>query len=142
MSRFSGAPIIVPVDMSPESLAAVEVALQVADASNSVHVLLVLPEPHSTYSDPLWEAIDRSKRRNAALEELRSALGEQKYAEVKLCVEFGDPGGCITNHAEATRAKLIVLPSHGRSGIKRLLVGSVAERVTRLSHCPVLVLKT
>jgi nucleotide-binding universal stress UspA family protein len=34
------------------------------------------------------------------------------------------------------------LPSHGRRGVKRLLLGSVAERVTRLAHCPVLVLRS
>ena len=36
---------------------------------------------------------------------------------------------------------LIVLPSHGRSGVQRLLIGSTAERVVRLAHCPVLVLR-
>jgi nucleotide-binding universal stress UspA family protein len=33
------------------------------------------------------------------------------------------------------------MPSHGRTGLQRLLIGSTAERVVRLSHCPVLVLK-
>jgi nucleotide-binding universal stress UspA family protein len=36
---------------------------------------------------------------------------------------------------------LIVMPSHGRSGVPRLLIGSVAERVLRLAHCPVLILR-
>ena len=45
------------------------------------------------------------------------------------------------NKADEWGADLIVMPSHGRSGVKRLLIGSVAERVVRLAHCPVLVLR-
>ena len=43
--------------------------------------------------------------------------------------------------AQEKHAELIVIPSHGRTGITRLLIGSVAERVVRLAHCPVLVLR-
>ena len=142
MARVSDAPVVVPVDMSAESLAAVDVALQIANSPDRIHVLRVLHEPHSSYSDALGEAIDHSKWRNWALEELKVSLADEKYADVKLCVEFGDPGHRITEHADAIRAQLIVIPSHGRRGIQRLLVGSVAERVTRLAHCPVLVLRS
>lgn len=142
MHPFSHAPIVVPVDMSDESLAAVDVALQIADKPAHVHVLRVLHEPPSSYPDALWAAIDHSKRRNAALEALRKSLASEQSADVKLCVEFGDPGHCVAEHADAIRAKLIVMPSHGRRGVKRLLLGSVAERVTRLAHCPVLVLRS
>ena len=142
MQAFSEAPVVVPVDMSDESLAAVEVALQIADRPAYVHVLRVLHEPQSSYPDALWAAIDHSKRRNAALEELQKSLAGEQYADVKLCVEFGDPGHRVAEHADAIRAKLIVMPSHGRRGVKRLLLGSVAERVTRLARCPVLVLRS
>jgi nucleotide-binding universal stress UspA family protein len=57
-------------------------------------------------------------------------------------VAFGDPGQRITAYAEEVGADVIVMPSHGRTGLKRLLLGSVAERVLRLAHCPVLVLKS
>ena len=43
--------------------------------------------------------------------------------------------------ASSEQAELIVLSSHGRTGISRLLIGSVAEKVVRLAHCPVLVLR-
>ncbi|MBI2480643.1 MAG: universal stress protein [Planctomycetia bacterium] len=86
--------------------------------------------------------MDHAKWRNAAIEELKASFADEKYAELKLYAEFGDPGHRIAEHADAIRAQLIVMPSHGRRGIKRLLVGSVAERVTRLSHCPVLVLRS
>jgi nucleotide-binding universal stress UspA family protein len=56
-------------------------------------------------------------------------------------VRFGDPGREIAAHAEELHAELIVMPSHGRTGLSRLFIGSVAERVVRLAHCPVLILK-
>ncbi|HCK41739.1 MAG TPA: hypothetical protein DHW22_08920 [Planctomycetaceae bacterium] len=49
----------------------------------------------------------------------------------------GDPGHNITDYAKEIGAGLIVMPSHGRTRLKRMLIGSVAERVVRLAHCPV-----
>ncbi len=142
MNPFSEGTVVVPVDMSPESLAGVDVALQIADAPDRIHVLLVLHEPQPEHHGALGEAIDHAKWRNEALEQLGACLAAEEYSGLKLCVDFGDPGHRIAEHAEAIRAKLIVMPSHGRRGIKRMLVGSVAERVTRLSQCPVLVLRS
>jgi len=60
---------------------------------------------------------------------------------VTIKVLFGDPGHQITDYADQVAAKLIIMPSHGRSGILRVLLGSVTDRVVRLAHCPVLVLR-
>jgi nucleotide-binding universal stress UspA family protein len=46
----------------------------------------------------------------------------------------------IAEYAKKKKADLIVVPSLGQTGLKRLLIGSVAERVVRLAHCPMLVL--
>ena len=73
---------------------------------------------------------------------LRERLDDDKYKSVQIDIVFGDAGHEIANLAERRGAELIVLPSHGRTGIKRLLIGSVAERVVRLAHCPVLVLRS
>ena len=54
-------------------------------------------------------------------------------------VEGAEPASGIVKYAEDARADLIVVGSHGRTGVARALVGSVAERVVRLAHCPVLV---
>jgi len=61
---------------------------------------------------------------------------------LQIDILFGDAGHEIAKLAERQGAELIVLPSHGRTGIKRLLIGSVAERVVRLAHCPVLILSS
>jgi nucleotide-binding universal stress UspA family protein len=47
----------------------------------------------------------------------------------------------ITDLAKEKRAQLIVIGSHGKTGLKRLLMGSVVEKVVCHSHCPVLVVK-
>jgi nucleotide-binding universal stress UspA family protein len=53
----------------------------------------------------------------------------------------GDPAEAILRHAEATQADLVVMGTHGRTGLARLLMGSVAERVLRGAPCSVLVVK-
>jgi nucleotide-binding universal stress UspA family protein len=52
-----------------------------------------------------------------------------------------NPGTEIAEYADEIGADLIVIPSHGYHGVKRLLLGSVAERVIRAAHCSVLVLR-
>ena len=54
---------------------------------------------------------------------------------------FGDPGSEIVRYAAEVDAGLIVISSHGHSGLKRFFLGSVAERVTRMASCPVLVVR-
>jgi nucleotide-binding universal stress UspA family protein len=54
---------------------------------------------------------------------------------------LGEPATAIVREAQACGATLIIVGSHGRTGISRALVGSVAERVVRHAHCPVLVVR-
>ena len=68
-------------------------------------------------------------------------VSEPKYRGVHTAVLLGEPAHGITDYAQEKGAQLIVVPSHGRTGLTRLLIGSVAERVVRLAHCPVLVLR-
>ncbi len=60
---------------------------------------------------------------------------------LELHILEGDPGHEIVKLADTLKADLIVMPSHGRTGLAHVLIGSVAERVIRLAHCPVLVLR-
>ena len=54
-------------------------------------------------------------------------------------VVVGDPAETILDIAEDAEASLIVMTSHGRSGLRRWLMGSVAERIARHAHCPVMI---
>jgi nucleotide-binding universal stress UspA family protein len=141
MNTVTKSNILVPVDFSDQSFSAVDTALDIAEDPSKVHVVHILHEPQSGHPDAIWVAVDHAKRREYARNALRDRLDDQKYKLVSQHVEFGDPGIRIAELAEELGAGLIALPSHGRAGLKRLLIGSVAERVIRCAHCPVLVLR-
>jgi nucleotide-binding universal stress UspA family protein len=133
--------VVVPVDFSDDSFAAVDVALQLAATPDGVHVVHVLPEPSEMGPGIEWLQLDNENRRRHADDALRARLSDAKYEPLQIEIDFGDPGYRIADYARRVTADLVVIPSHGRTGLQRILVGSVAERVIRLSHCPVLVLR-
>ncbi|MGE0759900.1 MAG: universal stress protein [Pirellulaceae bacterium] len=133
--------VIVPVDFSDDSLAAVGTALQLVEDLSHVTVVHVLQEVSVLEPTEGWQPIDTNSRVRHVREALRERLEASGHAGVRLEVLVGDPGHEIADLAAREHAELIVLPSHGRTGLKRLLIGSVAERVVRLAHCPVLVLR-
>jgi nucleotide-binding universal stress UspA family protein len=141
MNWFPKRTVVVPVDFSDDSLAAVETALELVADRSGVRVVHVLPEAAMMDPDPVWIEIDNANRAERTTEALRQRLAGDKYEQVQIEIEFGDPGYRIADFAQRVDAELIVIPSHGRTGLGRMLLGSVAERVIRLSHCPVLVLR-
>ena len=141
MKKFNVEKVVVPVDFSDESMLAVNEALEIAGDSGAVHVVHVLPELNPADPGVVWHTIDNENRTEHAERALREWLSDSKYDRLNIHVEIGDPGYRITNHAEEVGADLVVTPSHGRRGVSRMLIGSVAERVVRLAHCPVLVLR-
>jgi len=133
--------IVVPVDFSEISMEAVDTSLQLAHPSTTIHVLHVLPELSPLEPGEVWETITNESRSQHAREALQERLSGTAYANVKVEILFGAPGHAIARRAGELKADLIILPSHGRTGLAHLLIGSVAERVVRLAHCPVLVLR-
>jgi nucleotide-binding universal stress UspA family protein len=141
MPEFLEGRVVVPVDFSDESFAAVDVAIDIAGDPSNVTILHVMRDHEDHEHDLLSTAIDHAKRRNETEEGLRRRFDDLRHRELDLEVTFGDPGHRIAELAEIRHAKLIVMPSHGRTGLQRIYLGSVAERVVRLAHCPVLVLR-
>jgi nucleotide-binding universal stress UspA family protein len=133
--------VVVPVDFSDESFEAVRVATQLAEQPSDIHALHILQELSPVEPGELWDTVDNESRAEHAQKALHEELRKRGLPEVTTHVLFGDPGHRIAEFAKKHEAELIVLPSHGRTGIARMLIGSVAERVVRLSHCPVLVLR-
>jgi len=141
MTWFPKRTVVVPVDFSDDSLAAAETALELVAEPSGLHLVHVLPEAAMMDPDPVWLEIDNANRAERTTEALQQRLPADKFAQVPIEIEFGDPGYRIADFAQRIEAELIVIPSHGRTGLGRMLLGSVAERVIRLSHCPVLVLR-
>ena len=141
MTWFPKHNVIVPVDFSPESLAAVDVGLSLVDQPQHLHVVHVVIDITPLEAGEVWGVIDPQARVEQVEKALREKLSDPKYAGIQLTVLLGEPAHGIANYAQEKHADLIVIPSHGRTGLTRLLIGSVAERVVRLAHCPVLVLR-
>lgn len=131
-----------PFDFSAHSHVAIDKAIEIAGTPSSVHVLHVLTPfvPLAPEGVPM-EWVDETKRMQHAMEMLEKELNEQRYTGISQEVLMGDAGTIVVDRADELPAELIVVPSHGRSGLTRLLLGSVAERILRLAKCPVLVLK-
>lgn len=141
MKRWPKSKLVVPVDFSDESFDALDQALEIVDDPSHVTLVHVRTDvPIDEFGAPLLQ-IDRQAQTEHALQALAERLTAPKFARVARTILFGDPSHEIARHAEEVGADLIVLPSHGRRGLTRLLMGSVAERVVRLAHCPVLVLR-
>lgn len=141
MSWLPKKKVVVPFDFSEQSLAAVDVGLSLVADPTQLYIVFVLAVLEPAEPGMIWNTADEHSRKRHAEQALRERLADTKYNGVNLEVAFGDPGHEIARFAESIQADLIAIPSHGRTGISRLLVGSVAERVVRLAHCPVLVLK-
>jgi nucleotide-binding universal stress UspA family protein len=128
--------ILVPTDFSPPSDAALSYARLLARTFDaSLHLLHVI----GTHSTPSQAIADSRDRVPAALRDLRNRLtADDRSPNVAvLAVEAPDPAAQIVRTARSRDASLIVMGTHGRGGIARVLMGSVAEKVVRTATCPV-----
>jgi nucleotide-binding universal stress UspA family protein len=141
MAYFPRSCVIVPVDFSADSLAALEVGRQLVSKPEELHVVHVVIDITPLEAGEVWGVIDPQARVEQVDKVLKEKLADAKYQGVHTAVLLGEPAHGIANYAQEKHADLIVIPSHGRTGLTRLLIGSVAERVVRLAHCPVLVLR-
>ncbi len=141
MKRFSGKPIVAPIDFSNESDQSVDLALEIAGAPELVTVLHVAP-PLVAFEPAVVAIISDEERREQILAAAHHRFSDSKHRGIQCETRFGEPGQEIADAAQEKSAGLIVMPSHGRTGLAHLLMGSVAERVVRLAHCPVLVLRS
>ncbi|MBI2061247.1 MAG: universal stress protein [Nitrospirae bacterium] len=136
--------ILVPTDFSPFSRMAEKMALDLAKESRGKLLLLHVIDPYFERLPYLVSArLTRGKVRRGALDQMRKELKWVRAPGVKVesRVASGSPPEAILRSAKDFRADLIVLGTHGRTGIEHLLLGSVAEKILRLAPCPVLTLR-
>lgn len=140
MNPFASQRILVPVDLSPASDRALDYGLELAEAPELVTALHV-GLPYTAVEPPYMYLVDEQSRRDQLEAAVLERFAAPRYSGVHIEVRYGDPGHEIADYARESGAGLIVMPSHGRTGLAHLLVGSVAERVVRYAPCPVLVLR-
>lgn len=140
MTPFKGKSIVAPVDLSEASDQALEFAMELATERNDI-IALHVGLPYTVVEPTYMYLIDEEGRRRELEELVHKRFEGDRYVGIRIEVRFGDPGSEIATFAQEVGAGLIVMPSHGRTGLAHLLVGSVAERVIRYAPCPVLVLR-
>jgi len=141
MSGLTKQNIVVPVDFSGEAAHALATALEMTGEPSHVHSVHVLFPLDSVSPGVVWGDIDDTKREQAVREHFGALLTQHHLPPMTLEVRFGSPGLEIAEYAEGIGAELIIIPSHGYHGVKRIMLGSVTERVIRHAHCSVLVLR-
>lgn len=137
MPRFDK--ILCPIDFDQNSVRALRIATELAQERKAMlyllHVVGVPPGPEVALPFGKMEAAARAKLTQLAQ---RWINGKTRY---EVDVAMGDPGGEVLRVAKSKRVNLIVMATHGRKGLRRLVLGSVAEKVVREAPCPVLTLK-
>lgn len=143
MEYFESSTVVVPFDFSDPSQSALEYAVDLVDGNSQIHLIHVVESSLMASMDmasPVPPMMDQEQQA-IMLEKMQTLCKGEQFERVTPHCLIGDPGYEITRLAEEVEATLILMPSHGRRGLDRLLLGSVAERVLRLSHCPVLILR-
>jgi universal stress protein A len=128
--------ILVPLDFSSTALAAYEYAVGLcAETGARLIALHVLPAPYA-------ESVDLVLLRREAEEAAQAMIESLDPPPSQSIIEQGVAHDTILKVAEAVGATLIVIGTHGHSGVRRLMLGSVAENVLRHAPCPVLTVRS
>jgi nucleotide-binding universal stress UspA family protein len=134
--------ILVPTDGSTGTA---HVAMQAIDLAEqydgTIYALNVVDtEVSSLLSDAGGDG-ERLQEQGESAVQVVERMAEGHDVDVETAVESGDPAETILAYADEIDADVIVVGTHGRSGVKRYVLGSVAERLVRHSTCPVLTVR-
>ncbi len=146
MSRYKQ--ILVAVDFSDTSIRALQVARDIGTRLNAnLHVVHFVPM--RVMDMGMEGGVDfieemHQKDLEESCEKLAAFVQEHTTAEddVHQYTKSGEPSAEINTMAEETEAELIVIGTHGRTGLKHLLLGSVAESILRVADAPVLCVRS
>jgi len=142
--------VLVPIDFSRDSLAALDYAAEFTQPFAAELVLLHVIEPlyYATpgdlYATSPNVALLLEEQRRAAKQQLERLVRklEQQGRKARALLKEGTPAQVIAETAQQRpKIDLIIMGTHGRTGLAHLLLGSVAERVLRIATCPVLVVR-
>jgi universal stress protein A len=133
--------ILFPTDFSHTGDAALQLATSLAREHDATLLIVHVEEPPAAYGGgEMYYGMP-----DPVTEDLKKMLSEIVPTDPNVRYEHqlitGDPATSIARLAEQEGAEMIVMGTHGRTGLLRLLMGSVAEAVVRRAPCPVLTLK-
>jgi len=137
---FSYNRLLVPIDFSEESFQAQRLTLEFLDNPSQLHVIYVLPHLNPGEPGLMWQTINDYTRKDYVEKKFRDRFSGPEYEGIHFQVAMGNPCEEIVKYAQVKAMDLIIIPSHKRNILGRLLHGSVADKVIRSAICPVLVL--
>lgn len=134
--------ILAPVDFDASSLTALDIAAKVARQNDAtVYVLHIVPVDIDLRGMPQYTEL--IKKQESIDHDRLSAIAKERLGDLKweALDQMGPPADVIAEVAVKISADLIVMVTHGRRGLARLVEGSVAEKVLRIAPCPVLAVR-
>jgi nucleotide-binding universal stress UspA family protein len=134
--------ILVPLDGSTLAESALTPAVDLAREHGARVVLLRAAEAHTLpMVDPTEAQVRAVRAAEEYLGDARGRVSRAGIADIDTSVWYGPPAEAIVEAARHRGADLIVMSSHGRSGLGRLVLGSVAETVLRATRVPILLIR-
>jgi nucleotide-binding universal stress UspA family protein len=133
--------ILHPTDFSDRSQHAFELACSLARYSGARLIILhVVPAPTVVYGETIAE-LSTEAAKETATRQLSQLKPPDATVPFEHQMEEGDPSERILHAAKVNQCDLVVMGTHGRTALGRMLMGSVAEQVVRKAACPVLTIK-
>ena len=134
--------VLVPLDGSPLAEGALDRAVEIAVAAGAQVILLRATEAYTFFgADPIEAQVKVVQDAEAYLAAVADRLRALGVSEVRCSVWYGAPAPAIIDAAALNHVDLIVMMTHGRGGLERFVMGSVAESVVRGTSTPILLLR-
>lgn len=133
--------ILFATDFSPASKVAFEVASALARDYRARVVAVHVVEPQTIGFTEFGSYVGPEENPGEAMTMLRSLKAPSSTVTMEYRLLEGDPAAVIVETAAEAEADIVVMGTHGRTGLTRLVMGSVAEEVLRRSSCPVLTVR-
>ena len=135
--------LLLATDLTEASAAATDQALELASrlGASLLAVSVIDPGALQLPGGRFRARVDQVRERREQLAQALVERGREQGLAVSFLVWTGDPGDMIVEAAEAEQADMVLVGSHGRGPVGRLLLGSVSEFVVRNAPCPVLVVR-
>lgn len=132
--------ILCPIDFSDPSYEALKVANESASYfSAELYLVHVIPPVHVVPAPPLYQQQLEESAENSLNEISKTRVS--KNLQIRQIIEHGDPAAEIVRIAAEEKIDLLIIATHGQSGWRQFIFGSVADKVVRLAQCPVLTIR-
>ncbi|MBM9514487.1 universal stress protein [Desulfogranum marinum] len=134
--------IVVPVDLQQHTEKLTEFAINIAGKLDAAVSFIHVVKPLDSYSGvvhPSWDQIEKELKEHAQ-EKIDNLVTDNK-AQCAGCsgkVSYGDAVDQILAYVEAEKASMIIIGTHGRKGLEKIMLGSVASEIAKQAPCPTL----